>query len=277
MTPKWVSRIISCIVAVIVFFVTLFPVYWLILTSFKDSTEIFKMPPTFIPRLFTLAHYAKIFSQYNVGRYFLNSVFITAVSTAAILLIASMAAYSISRFEFKGKRLFYVGILITQMLPIVTLMIPLYSLWSNAKLLDNYFPIIVTYIGFYTSVGIWLLTAYIEGIPKSIDESAAIDGCPSFLILFKIILPLSKPGLMAVGITIILMVWQELFVSLTFITNDSLRTLPSAIMGFIGSPNGVDWGSLTAMGVMSFVPVFIVYLFLQKYLVKGMTAGSVKE
>ena len=142
--------------------------------------------------------------------------------------------------------------------------------------INSRFSLIVVYTGFFSSIGIWLLTSYFEGIPKSIDEAARIDGAGTLRILFQIIVPLAKPGLLAAGTTIILNVWQELMIAMTFISDENLRTLPVAVMGFIKSPLGTRWGPMTAAGVTAFIPVFILYLFMQKYMVKGMTAGSVK-
>lgn len=273
---KMISRIVSPILFVVIAFPVLFPVYWLIITSLKPQSEIFSMPPTFWPNSFTLENYAEVNRNYNILKYFFNSLFLTVVSTVCIMAVASLAAYAISRFDFKGKNVLYISILAAQMVPVVTLLIPLYTFWSGLGAVNSRFSLIVVYTGFFASIAIWLLTSYFEGIPKTIDEAARIDGAGTMRILFTIIVPLAKPGLMAAATTIILNTWQELMIAMTFITGEELRTLPVAVMGFIKSPQGTRWGPMTAAGVMAFIPVFIMYLFMQKYMVKGMTAGAVK-
>lgn len=275
-TRKLSYKILHSVIFVLIALPVLFPIYWLIITSIKPQSEIFSMPPTLFPKDFTVENYVEVANNYNILKYFVNSMFLTIASTVIIMIIATFGTYAISRYDFKGRNLFYVMILSTQMVPVVTLLIPLYTFWSSIQMSGSYFSLIIVYVGFFSSIAIWLLTGYLQGIPKTIDEAARIDGAGTLRIIFTIIMPVAKPGLMAAATTIILNVWQEVMIAMTFISDEAMRTLPVAVMGFIKSPQGTRWGPMTAAGVMAFVPVFILYLFLQKYMVSGMTAGAVK-
>lgn len=274
---KTLKRVCSVLLFALIAFPVLFPVYWLIITSLKPQSEIFRMPPTLFPDTFTLENYLEVTRNYNIPRYFLNSLLLTFMCTLLIMVVASLAAYAISRFDFKGKNVAYVTVLAAQMVPVVTLLIPLYMFWSNLGLSNSYLSLGIVYIGFFCSIAIWLLTSYFQGISRTIDEAARIDGAGTLRIIFTIVMPLAKPGLMAAATTIILNIWQEVMIAMTFVSDEAHRTLPVAVMGFIKSPQGTRWGPMTAAGVLAFIPVFILYLFLQRYLVSGMTAGAVKE
>lgn len=261
--------ILLCITTVI------FPFYWLIVTSIKKPEEIFSSNPSLVPKNISFENYGVVFQETALGKYFINSILITVVTVTIVMFIASLAAYGVSRYKFRGKKIFFLIILISQMLPLTTLIIPLYIFWGKLNLLNHYVSLILTYSGFMIPIGIWLLTSYFNSIPKSLDESATLDGCSTFRILFAIILPLAKPGIMAASLSIIISTWQELMISMTFTTNDSMRTLPAGVINFITS-QGIKWGPLTAAGVLTCLPVIIMYAFLQKALIKGLTAGATK-
>ena len=249
---------------VILFFILImvFPFYWVLVTSLKDPGEIFRLPPTLIPRMFSCENYVDVMNTSNIPRYFINSAGLTIVTLFLILTVSSLAAYSVSRFRFKGKNLYFIVILISQMMPGITLLISLYMFWSSLGVRDTYISIIVMYVGF-------------QGIPASIDQAATIDGCSTLRIIFRIILPLSKPALVATGLGIILSTWQELMIAVTFIKDDAWKTLPSGIASQI-TRQGIKWGPLTAASVITLIPVFILFVFLQRYIISGLTAGSVK-
>jgi ABC-type glycerol-3-phosphate transport system permease component len=242
----------------------------------KPANVIFRMPPDLFPATITTDNYIEVANNYNIFRYFTNSMLLTVISTVIIIFISSLAAYAISRYDFKGKATIMVVVLSSQMVPVVTLLIPLYTFFSGIRLVNSHLSLIIVYSGFFSAISTWLLTSFFESIPKSLDEAATIDGASTMTIFARVILPLAKPGLMAASITIIITVWHELMVSMTFISSERLRTLPVAIMGFIFSPMGTRWGPMNAAGVTAFMPIFIMYCFLQKYLVKGLTSGAVK-
>ncbi|OME79460.1 hypothetical protein BK120_20920 [Paenibacillus sp. FSL A5-0031] len=260
---------------IVIAVIILFPLYWLLATSVKPSAEIFAAPPTLFPEQLNWDHYRSVFRDSEIVVYFINSMLITAVTVFIVLIIASLAAYSMTRYTFRGKLTYFTVILFAQVMPLTTLIVPLYILWGKLELLNTYTSIILTYCAILLPMAIWLLTGYFKGIPKDIDEAATIDGCSSFGILVRMILPLAQSGLVAVGLTVCITVWQEIMVAMTFVSSDAMRTLPAGINTFI-TKSGIQWGPLTASGIVTTLPVLIIFIIFQKALVKGLTAGATK-
>jgi multiple sugar transport system permease protein len=207
--------------------------------------------------------------------FFVNSIVYVIGTLFVSLLCASMAAYSISRFKFKGKSLYLGIILLTQLMPITTLIVPLYISFGTMHLLNNRAALIIVYSAIHIPVDTWLLLGYFNTIPRELDEAARIDGCNNFMILFRMIIPLSKPGLMAVGLSSAISVWQELILAMTFSNRDATRPLMAGVSASI-TRAGIRWGQMTATGVIACVPIIIIYIFCQRYLVRGLTGGAVK-
>jgi ABC-type glycerol-3-phosphate transport system permease component len=255
--------------------VIIFPFYWMVVTSLKQDQEIFKVPPTFIPAVFTLENFKFALTQTSVPIYFLNSVIYALCTFVIVLICASLAAYGMTRFHFRGKAPYLITVLISQLMPMTTLVVPLYIVFGKLNLLNNRPAIIIVYCAIQIPIALWLLIGYFSSIPRDIDEAATIDGCSDFMILFKIILPLAKPGLMAVGLSVIISVWQELLIAMTFTNIDGLRPLMAGVSAAI-TKSGIEWGQMCATGIIASVPLIIAFIFCQKYLIKGLTSGSVK-
>jgi ABC-type glycerol-3-phosphate transport system permease component len=255
--------------------IVLFPLYWMAVTSLKKETEIFRIPPSVIPDHITPENYEFALTQTQVPRFFVNSVKNVIGTLAISLFCASLAAYSISRFKFRGKAAYLGVILLTQLMPITTLIVPLYISLGNMRLLNNSAALIVVYSAIQIPIATWLLLGYFNTIPREIDEAARIDGCGNLMILFRMILPLSKPGLIAVGLSSAISVWQELILAMTFNNRDATRPLMAGVSASI-TRAGIRWGQMTATGVIACVPIVVIYIFCQRYLVKGLTAGAVK-
>ena len=275
MSKNYIKKLLVFIICIVIVFVTLFPIYWLMISSFRPEKELFTPPPTLILKRATFENFENALNRTNFHIYFRNTAFITTIVFFLAIMVGSLAAYAISRFKFAGRTTFFFLIIMSQVLPITTLIIPLYVLWGRYNLLNTYFSLIATYCAIISPVTTWLLTGYFNSIPKEIDESAIIDGCSSIGVLFKIILPLAKPGLAAAGISIIMTVWQELMLAITFTTDDNMRTLMAGVTSFI-TRSGIKWGSLNAAGVLVSIPVFIIYIFFQKAFIRGLTDGAVK-
>ncbi|WP_042166406.1 carbohydrate ABC transporter permease [Paenibacillus gorillae] len=266
----WNAAIIAFIMTVI-----LFPLYWLFVTSVKKSDEIFRDPATLIPNIFTFEHYKAVFQGSAIPTYFLNSVINTAGTVLIVLVIPSFAAYSMTRYAFKGKLVYFTVILFAQIMPLTTLIVPLYVMWGKLNMLNTHASIILTNCAILLPMAIWLLTGYFKNVPKDIDEAAKIDGSSSLGILFRMVLPLARSGLVAVGLTVCITAWQEMMIAMTFINSDQMRTLPAGINTFI-TKSGIQWGPLNAAGIVTTLPVLIVFVVFQKALVKGLTAGATK-
>jgi ABC-type glycerol-3-phosphate transport system permease component len=270
--PRYIAGLILIIITTVM---VLFPLYWMACTSLKKESEIFRIPPGIIPANTTFENFEFALTQTQVPRFFVNSV-INVIGTLAVsLLCASMAAYSISRFKFRGKTAYMGIILLTQLMPLTTLIVPLYISLGNMRLLNNRLALIVVYSAIQIPIGTWLLLGYFNSIPREIDEAARIDGAPNFMILYRMILPLSKPGLMAVGLTTAISVWQELILAMTFNSIDANRPLMAGVSASI-TRAGIRWGQMNATGIIACVPIIIIYIFCQRYLVRGLTGGAVK-
>lgn len=267
-----IGRIILLVVTT---FAVIFPLYWMVVTSLKPESDIFKTPPTLIPETITTENYVYAWTQTKIPVYFLNSVIYALGTLAVVLVCASLAAYSLSRFKFRGKAGYLVVILLTQLMPLTSLIVPLYVSFGALGLLNSRAALIVFYSAIQIPVATWLLLSYFNSIPKDIDEAARIDGCNNIQILYKMVLPMAKPGLMAVSLSVIISIWQELMVAMTFTNVDSMRPLMAGVSAAV-TKSGVKWGQMTATGVIACVPIIIAYIFLQKYLVEGLTGGAVK-
>jgi ABC-type glycerol-3-phosphate transport system permease component len=273
------QKISRIILGTVLIFVTsllvLFPLYWMVCTSLKKEGEIFRIPPSLIPGNTTFENFNFALTQTQVPRFFLNSLMYVIGTLILSLFCASLAAYSISRFKFRGKAVYLGIILLTQLMPMTTLIVPLYVSLGNMHLLNNRAALIAIYSAIHIPIDTWLLLGYFNTIPREIDEAARIDGCSNRMILFRMILPLSKPGLMAVGLSSAISVWQELILAMTFNNRDATRPLMAGVSASI-TRAGIRWGQMTATGVIACVPIVIIYIFCQRYLVKGLTGGAVK-
>jgi ABC-type glycerol-3-phosphate transport system permease component len=270
-----IQEFLGTVLLVITALIVLFPLYWMLVTSLKLESEIFQVPPSVIPTTLTFENFMYTFSETQIPVYFLNSVFYALATLLLALLCASFAAYSLSRFKFRGKVAYMLIILFTQLMPLTTLIVPLYISLGNMGMLNSRVSMIIVYAAIQIPIATWLLLSYFNSIPRALDEAATIDGCNSFMVLHRIILPLAKPGLMAVGLSVIISVWQELMLATTFISVDSTRPLMAGVSAAI-TKSGIRWGQMTATGVIACVPIILIYIFLQRYLVEGLTGGSVK-
>ena len=269
------KKAFSVVVTALLTIVVVGPLYWLIVTSLKQESEIYQIPPTLVPSDVTFENYEYALTKTNMLQYFLNSIIYVVCTLAIVLICVCLAAYAMSRFKFAGKRGYLLLVLLSQLMPLTTLIVPLYVSLGSMKLLNNRFAIIAIYIAIQIPIGLWLLIGYFNSIPREIDEAAIIDGCSRFQVMTKMVIPLAKPGIMAVSLTVVISVWQELMLAMTFNSNDALRPLMAGISASI-TKDGVKWGQINATGVIALVPILLLYMFFQKYLVKGLTGGAVK-
>ena len=263
-------------IALVAFF-ALFPFYWMIITSFKPSNEIFANPPSLLPKHFYFdAYWNLLFApESEFPRYMLNS-FIVASSTALLTgLCAALAAYSFSKFRFRGNKPLSFFLFLTQLFPQAVILVPLFIVFRNLKLYDTYGALILANMVFAVPVSIWLMIGFYDSIPSELIDAGLIDGCTRISVLFRIILPLSVNGLVATVMYIFIGTWSELLFAVTFTTNRDVRTLPLALSYFIGQYT-TDWAGLLAASTLTALPVAVIFLLLQRYFVAGMTAGAMK-
>ena len=255
--------------------VAVFPLIWMFVSSIKPTTEIYSIPPTFTVYDPTLENYARVLFETNIPRTFLNSIFISTTATASAVLISVFAAYGLSRVIVKGGRTLSVGMLFGQMMPAIVLLIPLFRMYANLGWIDTYRVNIVTNIATNLPMAVLVMTAFFASIPKELDEAAMIDGCSRIQALFRILMPVSKPGLVTVGIFSFLNTWEEFLFALNFAPSTAFRTLAVAIRDFRGQFI-IDWGGLMSAAMVVAIPVLFVFLLCSKYFIKGITSGSVK-
>lgn len=272
------KKIINLFIYLIYIFAGLFaflPILWVISTSFKPKDEIFSYPPKLISSHPTLENYLHVLKSTPLPHYFWNSLIIAIIVTFSVLLFASLAAYGFSRETFRGKYIILMVILGTQMIPGVTNIVPLYLIMNKLKLLDKYLSLILIYSAINIPFSIWLLKGFFDSIPRSLDESALIDGCSKLGVFFKIILPLSLPGLSAVAIFTFIASWNEFVLAFVLLNSQIKYTLPLGIYTFSNTYQ-VSYHSISAACVIAVIPVVTLFILLQDYFVSGLTKGAIK-
>lgn len=270
------KNIILCAVSILIACIMLFPIYWIIVSSFKTNAEIFASPPTFIPKDFTLSSYTDQFTgKSNILVTLGNSCKVAFTSMILACLLAIPAAYGLARFRMRGKKVFILIFLVTQMLPVALLLTPMFLVYKNLHLLDTLWAPILSDATISVPFVVLILRTYFLALPKELEDSAKIDGCNTFTAFTKIMLPISYPGLIMTGAFSFLYAWGDLAYSLTFLTSPEKRTMTASIYNFMGK-YGIQWNSIMAYGVLLVLPVVLIFIFLQKYIIGGLTNGAVK-
>lgn len=253
-----------------------FPVLWMLSSSIKPNMEIFSIPPKLFPKVFTLKAYLSIFTNPMKVRFFLNSYFVATVVTLLTLFVAILAGYSFSRYSFRLKKPFNLFIISTQTVPPITLLIPYFGLVVTFRMYDTYFALIFTYMVFTLPYAILMMTGYFNTLPKELDEAVMIDGGSSFFTLWRVLVPISIPGIVATGVYTFLLSWNEFLFALTLTKTTAMRTVPIGIQLLMGQ-HAYEWNEMMAMSLLGSLPILIMYLAAQRYFLAGMTAGSVKS
>lgn len=272
---KFTGTFAGYVILAIAIVFALFPAIWMFVSSIKPSNEIFSLPPTFIANNPTFENYERVLFETDIPRAFLNSVLISSVTTACVILISVFAAYAFARFRFKGSKALSTGMLFGQMMPAVVLLIPLFKIYARLSLIDTYQVNIITNIAINLPMAVLTMTAFFRSIPKELDEAAMIDGCGRIRAIFKVLMPISTPGLVTVGIFTFLNTWEEFLFAFNFANSVKYKTLAVAIKDFKGQFI-IDWGGMMSSAVVIAVPVLLVFLLCNKYFIKGITSGSVK-
>jgi multiple sugar transport system permease protein len=227
-----------------------------------------------LPDTLTLANHIELLARTSFAQNMRDSLIVAAGAVSTGLLLSLPAAYAFSRLRFPGRRALRVQFLVVNMFPVVMLILPLFVLLRDFRLLDTYFALIIGHATFTLPFAIWLLTSYIDGIPAELDEAAMIDGATRLQLMIRVVLPLAAPGLVAVGIYLFIASWNEYLFAL-MLAGRNVRTVTVALQSFIGE-NQVHWGLLTAGGTLVALPAVVLFLFAQKRLVGGLTGGAVK-
>lgn len=268
-------RILRIALLTLMLLFLLFPFYWTFLTSIKPENELYGKVVTYWTAHPTFEAYKKLFtSTVDFLSAMKNSLLVAACTTLLTLVVATMAAYAFSRYDFVGRKVLMSIFLCNNMFPTVLLLIPLYSIMRKLQLLFTPVSLILSYTTFTIPFSVWLLIGFINDLPASLEEAAMVDGCNRGQAFMKIIFPLLRPSIIATGVYIFMQSWNEYTFAMMF-TNTSTRTIPVALKSLIGQL-GVQWDLLTAGGILTIIPVCIMFFFAQKRLVEGLTAGAVK-
>jgi ABC-type glycerol-3-phosphate transport system permease component len=251
------------------------PLLWMVVSSLKPPTELFVSPPTVLPNSFTLDWYRAIFTATSAPNFFLNSFIVGALTTVVCLVIGVMAAYAVTRFEFPGKNVFLFAALVTYMFPAIVLFVPIYMTLAFLGLTDTYIGLVICHSILTFPFAVWMLRSFFVGIPREIDEAAWVDGSSYFATFTKIILPLSLPGIFSVGIFVFVQSWNEFLFASIIMSAAGMKTIPVGISEFITSFD-IRWGEIMAMGTLATVPVVILFMFAQRYFLRGVLSGAVK-
>jgi len=252
----------------------LFPIFWMFLTSIKNPLETFAIPPVWIFKP-TWDNYKQAFVDARYYRYLWNSFFITSISIILATILAALLAYGTTSFRFRNKTQFLLGLLVFYMIPSIAYAIPLFNIFGSMKLLDTPWVLIIVFTALTIPFSTWVLHGYFLSIPRELEDSAMVDGCSKMGALFKIILPLSAPGVAATMILTFITTWNN-FLYPAILAGTKTKTLPVAIASFI-TDTRIEWGQAAAVASVIILPVLILILAAQKLIIKGLVAGAVKE
>lgn len=278
-TKKLIGRAAYNIFIILFGIVMIYPLVWMIMSSFKETSTVFTTAGTLIPEHFTLENYIngwKGFAGISFGVFLKNSLFICIVATIGTILSSAFVGYGFARFRFRGKKLLFTAMLISMMLPAQILMIPQYLWYQKLGWVGSYLPLIAPYFFAIQGFFVYMLSNFINGIPIELDEAAKIDGCSYLGIFLRIILPLIKPALMTSCIFSFMWRWDDFLSALLYVNKSEMYPVSLALKLFCDPGSSSDYGAMFAMATLSLVPAIVIFLFGQKYLVEGISTSGLK-
>ena len=254
-----------------------FPIYWMIVTSFKYNTEIINAQKlTYFPEKITSENYNQLFAMYDYGNMLKNSLIISLSSGFCVTMLSIFGGYGLARYKFKTKTLLLLFFLVTQMIPGILVIIPLYIIFSKMNIVNTRLSLFIFYLISNLPFCVITMRSFFERIPYTLEEAATVDGCTKLQTLRKIVLPVMFPGIVAVFVFAFIGAWNELIAGTIFINTPNFWTIPIGLKSLIGKYD-VKWGVLTAGGVLALLPTAIMFAVMQRFVVEGLTAGAVKE
>jgi ABC-type glycerol-3-phosphate transport system permease component len=252
----------------------LFPILWGLSSSLKPTDRIVEFPPRLLPETPTLEHYIRIF-QDDAAFYIGNSMLVSAATILLTLTLASLGGFALARYDFRGRSLLMMAVIAVMSIPIASLLVPTFTLLSAVGLFDTRFGLVLLYTAYQLPAAMWMLYGYFMSLPVEVENAARVDGCSPLRTLLKVVLPLSKPGLVAAALFTLVFAWNDFVVAVTMTSSQETRTFPVAIYFYLGF-YGREWGPLLAASLVSIVPIIAVFIFLQRYFMSGLTGGGVK-
>jgi multiple sugar transport system permease protein len=277
MTGRGVAKSLAAtIVTWSVVLATIFPLLWMVLTSIKPQQELFTIPPMFWPRSVTLEHYRELLENTPFLKYFGHSLVIASTTTALVLALGVLGAYSLVRFSYPGRERLAVLVLFTYLLPSVVLVLPLYLLMVKVGVANTLFSLVIAYTTFSLPYALWLLRAFMAGTPEDLEWAALVDGASRLGAFFDVVLPQILPGIISTAVFTFIVGWNEYFYALVLVNSDSARPLTTGVMNMLITSFNIEWSLLMAASVMMSLPLIVIFVFLQSYLTRGFAASGVK-
>jgi len=267
-------KIIRGAVNLVIIAFALFPILWGLSSSFKPTDRIIEFPPRLLPEAPTLEHYQRIFAD-DAAFYIMNSALVSAATVILTLVLAALGGYALARYDFRGRTFAMMAVISVMSIPIASLLVPTFTLISVLGLFDTRLGLVLLYTAYQLPAALWMLYGYFMSLPVEIENAARVDGCSPTRTLRKVVLPLSKPGLVAAALFILVFAWNDFVVAMTMTSSQDTRTFPVAIHFYLGF-YGREWGPLLAASLVSIVPIIAVFVFLQRYFMSGLTGGGVK-
>jgi N,N'-diacetylchitobiose transport system permease protein len=269
------QRLIANSIGLVVFFVMVFPVYWMVATAFKPGRDILRLDPKWVPSPATLSNFDDAIHRPYFWDNVKNSVIVVGVVVVLSLAIGFLAALAIARFRFYGRRAFIIVIIGVQMIPVTALIIPLYVLLARADMVDRLTGLIITYLTFVLPFTVWTLRGFVIGIPRDLEEAAMVDGCTRFGAFLRILVPLIAPGLVATSVFAFVQAWNEFIFAYVLMSSQENQTLQVWLASFT-TRRGTDWGPLMAGATLTSLPVVVFFALVQRKVAFGLTAGAVR-
>jgi ABC-type glycerol-3-phosphate transport system permease component len=269
------SLALKVLIAILLLIPTLFPMYWIVISSLKTNLETHSVPVTFIPADWSIHAYQEIFERRNFDRYLGNAMIVALATTAWGVFVAAWSGYGFARYDFRYKAALMAFVLIAQSFPRILLVIPYFQFANRLNLTDTYWGLILAYSTFIQPLCLWIMKEYFEQIPRELDEAALVDGATPYRAFWDIILPLARPALGATAIIGFLTAWNEYEFALVLTTTERVRTISVAVASFIGEFT-TEWNQVMAAAAVGTIPVAIIFLFFQRQLMHGLTGGAVK-
>lgn len=263
----------AAMLTIVVFAV--FPIVWCLLVSLKPESEIVAAQITYLPRTVTFENYVAVWTRSNFPTLIVNSAVVTLITVTICTVIGTLAAYAISRYRFRGRSAILLGYLVVRMFPAVMIIIPLFIVMRGFGLLDSRLGLAIAYTTFLLPVFIWMMKGYLDAVPPEIEDAARVDGSSRIGAMVRVVLPLVLPGLVATAVFIAIGAWNEYLIALMLTTSTGSRTWPVGLQLMVGEFQ-LPWGSLAAGGIISILPVVVLFVMVQRVMVKGLTAGAVK-
>lgn len=274
MEKRWHANLWKHVILILVSITCLYPVIWMILSSFKTQAELYQNPWG-LPRDFTLDNYVRAFVEGNIGRYFMNSVLIAAISVVLTVLLSVMASYGITRLRWKLSGAALTVFVAGMMIPTYGALIPLYNIFNKLGILNSYLSVIIAHVTFGLPLGIFIMSGFMQAIPGELEEASVLDGCTIFQMFARVIVPIVRSGIVTISVISFINVWNDLLFGQIFLNDKDKMPLTVGLLEFKGR-YGTDYVGMLAAIVVTVIPVVIIYTILHDKIIDGMTAGAVK-